>query len=103
MTSTALPLVEPVAQGVDVASPGIVVEALLCAHDALAGLPLSAEVRTLQAKVLAVQTVLLGIVRDELPVLTQGQRERLAQESITLACQAMEVRHRGDGLPGGAM
>ena len=69
----------------------IAAEAVERAEDGLEGLPLSADVRRLQRRVLALKTVLLGVVRD-VPTLSDEQRENLARDAMALVIEVLDRR-----------
>jgi hypothetical protein len=74
----------------------IATEAVQRAEDGLQGLPQSADVRRLQRRVLALKTVLLGVVRD-VPTLSEEQREILARDAMALVIEVLDCRNPATG------
>jgi len=74
----------------------IAVEAVERAEVGLQGLPQSADVRRLHRRVLALKTLLLGVVRD-VPTLSAQQRESLARDAMTLVIEVLDCRSGAAG------
>jgi hypothetical protein len=74
----------------------IAAEAVERAEGGLQGLPQSADVRRLHRRVLALKTVLLGVVRD-VPTLSEEQREGLARDALALVIEVLDCRSGASG------
>ena len=74
-------------------SASLAAQALEEAEEALDGLPDTASVRKLQARLAPLKTVLMGVVREQ-PKLTDAQEAKLASDVIRLARDAIELRMR---------